>query len=468
MGTIGALASSSFKGVYHDVIAPLKKDYDNTIEEALKVDHQIYTEERLKPFSSGSSPALPGITNLITSPLVVIKNIYNLLNGKVIGNHPVKIEAGIKVGTSALSFTNALLTTLKYAIAFKVIVGVSIAITPIILLTGLVISCFEIAIHSYKFKKGSDFLKLITKDLFKDLTPLKKAANEKYLNRPKVQRFTNNVLKQIKSSKKQMEKDYGEEFVKSFTSKLNLISNYCRDSGSRTDMEVRTLVSEALDDYNKVFCVKSLKNIHKKYMEVSDKRKDILRGKATRNFYNMHHEKALKKSLHRIQNDFTKKKIKLGERTEPWVAAEFANKYNSILAKIESTDQKTHASGIKEGTQMIVKMTQKCRTNQALHVFGIIAFASILASYALSVFVPMFTFLPVIFMATATGYSLVYYLIKKGQAESRTDKFDYYNCIPKWIQWIGSKFKASKTETETKVIKAVDLTGDIRRERKLA
>ena len=468
MGLIAPQTSSSFKGTYHDIISPLKKDYDLAIEQALKVDHQIYTEDKLKPFAFGNSPALPGITNLITSPYLVITNIYNLVKGEITGRHPAKVEAGVKIVSNSLGFVNALLTTLKYAITFKLMIAMSVAITPILLATGLVISCLEIAVHSYKLKKGKDFQKLITKDLFDKMIPLKKAAEEKYLNRPKTQRFASYLLKQVKSSKTQMEKEYGKEFVETFLSKLNLIKNYSHESSKRSDMQIRTLVQETFDDYNRVFCLNTFKNIHKEFMKISEKRKNILIRKANKNFYNMPYEKALAKSLARIQNDFKKKKIKLGSRVEPWVAAEFSNKYNAIVQKLESTSINTQKSGIKEGARVILKMREKSNTNQVLHTYGIIAFASILTGYALSTFVPMLTILPVIFMVVATAYSMLYYLIKKGVAESRTNNFDHNNCIPNWIKWIGSKFTTSKAEAETKVIKATNLTREISKVRRLA
>lgn len=447
------------------MVSPLKKDYNDTVMQALKADHQVYTCDKLEPFDFGNSSSLPGVLKVFTSPYYIVKNLYNVLSDKVKGVHATKVEAWVKIGTESGHLTNSIFTIVKYAMLFKLLLVASVVVTAVTLGLGIGISVVEIVLHSIRAIEDRSFQRLIKKTLINELHILNQTIKKEGVKKPEIKTEIEVLLKRVKDKRVTLEKQYSKEYVDKLEENLFKISQMCETSHKASIHSIKTKIQTLTMTFLEEFCKSNLKRIGKEFMELSDAEKVKLLKKSEQNFDEISTGKALQKSLEQVQEKFRKKKLFLAKRVEPWLAADFSNKYQLMIEGLESKNRNVRKEAIDLTTRFLSRLNHNSVVNENMNVLGISAFAATIAAYAISIFVPAVSALPLILLTVATLASTGTYLYKKGYAQSENYNFDFYNCVPKFLQKIHAKFATTPLRRTRRELFAENLTALIGKER---
>ncbi|MEI8300311.1 MAG: hypothetical protein WCG10_01695 [Chlamydiota bacterium] len=421
---------------------PSLDSFKTIAKEAMKVDHQIYSKKRLSPIEFSLNAALPSIFDAISAPYKIIKTLTSLAKEKLKTVSVSLEESHWQLAADSLHFINGLITPLSYLSIIGIYTTHIAVLAPLLFITGFVLSSIELGINIQNFYRQYDFYNKTELSLLKKTEELSSVQNTKTLKKT-----INSLIKHLKTHLPR------EALRTTHQSLLQTLETLQQNPNQLQNLipSIQKLTIEYLLD-----------SLHDIYLVINEKSQNKILHKIQEYYRDQKYPTALHSAFSLIQHVFAEKKILLAKRIEPWLALDVTKKYTPIREKLRATDKSEQEDGIKQGRDLLLRISCNAEIKKKVCITNIALFAITLASYCLS---PLSSIIPIFFfIATLSIYTANHMIIYGYLNSERPYDFHFINCLPKWCTAAASKIQ-SLFSPNVSSINATDLTHVIRKNR---
>ncbi len=403
-----------------------KSEYFKAVKTAQKVDHQIYTKERLNRLGLPVTSNATGITNLVTAPITLATITYKAIKTSKSNQLPFDYkEAFVKSASTTASFVHAFGLLSQYLYVF----AVKFASPLIATFAGAIFYPIEIVYNVWMLQSTHTINKTINEDLIKALAPLKDSSI--YQNKAKFSKALKTLDKQLKANSSDLKQLLGKEVLEE--AKAAVAHANFRMNKTFNIKEVHTNLNKKLLKTYTTTIQKSIQALQKSRLDLKSKDIKKLDEYARKAYKSLPAEKALYLTLEKIQKAHEDKKNKLSRLLRPWVVEKFTRESATIIKNLQSEDPKLVQKGIEQGLDLLNDINFVASGKQTVHFNAcVMNFILLIMLAATTVALPFA--IPVLISVTFFIWGVLDLSINVGLLDSPDKKFHVENLIPNWVK----------------------------------